>query len=71
RQFEIVGAPGPKATIALSAKLVDGAGHLKAARVFKQTTPVQALSPTDAVSAFNESFEALAGQLVLWVAQSG
>lgn len=71
RQFEIISAPGPKAAIALSAKLVDGAGHVKAARLFQQTAPVQTLSPTDAVSAFNQAFEALAGQLVLWVAQSG
>ena len=37
RQFDIATAPEPKAGIALSAKLIDGAGHLKAARIFEQS----------------------------------
>ena len=35
RQFDIATAPEPKATIALSAKLIDGTGQLKAARIFE------------------------------------
>jgi phospholipid/cholesterol/gamma-HCH transport system substrate-binding protein len=70
RQFEIAGAPSAQAAIALSAKLIDGAGHLKAAKVFQEAASIQTLSVTDAGAAFNDAFGTLAGKLVLWVAQS-
>jgi phospholipid/cholesterol/gamma-HCH transport system substrate-binding protein len=70
RQFEISATPGPKATIALSAKLVGGSGHLKAARIFQEVAPMSAVSVADARSAFDEAFGMLARKLVLWVAAS-
>ena len=69
RQFEITSAPGLKATIGLSAKLVDGTGRLKAANVFQEAAPIQNLSVADAAAAFNGAFRTLAGKLVLWVAE--
>lgn len=69
RQFEVVTAPTPMATIALSAKLVDATGHLKAARIFQETAPLAAVMPTDAGPAFKTAFGALATKLVLWVAE--
>jgi phospholipid/cholesterol/gamma-HCH transport system substrate-binding protein len=68
RQFEIAGVPGPQATIGLSAKLIDGAGHLKAAKIFQETAPIQTPSVGDTGAAFNDAFVKLAGKLVLWVA---
>jgi len=70
RQFDISVTPEPKATIAFSAKLVDGAGHLKAARIFQEVAPMSAVKVTDASSAFDEAFGILARKLVLWVAAS-
>jgi phospholipid/cholesterol/gamma-HCH transport system substrate-binding protein len=65
RQFEITGAGEPRASIALSAKLVDG-GQVKAARIFQQSAPLDALTPAKAAAAFNRAFDALARELVSW-----
>jgi len=67
RQFDISSGPEPRVTIALSAKLVDD-GHLKAARIFQQTAPLDGLTPAKAASAFNRAFDSLARDLVLWTA---
>jgi phospholipid/cholesterol/gamma-HCH transport system substrate-binding protein len=68
RQFDISGAPTPRASISLSAKLVDGSGHLQAARIFEQSAPMENLTPASAAVAFNHAFEALERDLVLWAA---
>jgi phospholipid/cholesterol/gamma-HCH transport system substrate-binding protein len=52
----------------VSAKLVDGSGHLQAARIFEQTAPLDNLTPAGAAAAFNRAFEALARELVPWTA---
>src|SRR6202008_786631 len=44
RRFEIATAPEPRAMIALSAKLVDGTGRLKAARIFETSSPIDGLT---------------------------
>ena len=66
RRFDIAFAPEPKANIALSAKLVDGAGHLKAARIFEQSTPIADLTVAHAAGAFDRAFGALARDVVGW-----
>jgi phospholipid/cholesterol/gamma-HCH transport system substrate-binding protein len=68
RQFDINGPPASRASISLSAKLVEGSGHLKAARVFEQSAPIDNLAPASAATAFNRAFEALAQELVPWTA---
>lgn len=68
RQFDISGGSAPRASISLSAKLVDGSGHLQAARVFERSAPLGSLTPASAAAAFNHAFEALARELVLWTA---
>jgi phospholipid/cholesterol/gamma-HCH transport system substrate-binding protein len=67
RQFDITTAPDLRASIALSAKLVDG-GQLKAARIFQQSAPLDSLTPTKAAAAFNRAFDVLARDLVSWTA---
>jgi phospholipid/cholesterol/gamma-HCH transport system substrate-binding protein len=67
RQFEITGAPEPRAQIALSAKLVDS-GQLKAARIFQQSAPIDGLTPAKAAAGFNQAFGTLARELVSWTA---
>jgi phospholipid/cholesterol/gamma-HCH transport system substrate-binding protein len=67
RQFEIVGSPA-KATIALSAKIVDAAGRIKAARIFEATAPLDELTPAKAASAFDRAFGELGRNLIVWVA---
>ena len=67
RQFDISGASDPHASIALSAKLVDS-GRLKAARIFQQSAPLDGLTPANAAAGFNRAFDALARDLVSWIA---
>jgi phospholipid/cholesterol/gamma-HCH transport system substrate-binding protein len=66
RQFEITDGADPKASIALSVKLIDGTGHLKAARIFQTTAPMQGVTVANAVAAFGHAFEGLARDVVTW-----
>jgi phospholipid/cholesterol/gamma-HCH transport system substrate-binding protein len=68
RQFDIVLAGSPRASISLSAKLVDGSGHLLAARIFTQSAPLDGLVPEKAAAAFNQAFNGLTRELVPWAA---
>jgi phospholipid/cholesterol/gamma-HCH transport system substrate-binding protein len=70
RRFEVASAPEPRAVIALSAKLVDGAGHLKAARIFDSSSPIDGLTVAKAANAFDRAFEALARDVVMWTASA-
>ena len=70
RQFELVMAPEPWASIALSARLLDGSGHLRAARIFKRDAPVKTLAAASAAKAFNEAFDMLAPELISWTFES-
>ena len=70
RQFEIGGAPRLQASLALSVKLVDGAGHLQAARIFEKTAPLESATPAAAAAAFNRAFDTLAREVVLWTASA-
>jgi len=68
RQFDMATAPEPKATIALSAKLIDGAGHLKAAHLFETSAPVGGLTVANATAAFGHAFDGIARDVVVWTA---
>ena len=68
RKFEISAGPEPKATIALSARIIDGAGQVKAARIIEKSAPIDGLAPGKASSAFNRAFDELARDLIVWVA---
>lgn len=70
RRFEVASAPEPRAVIALSAKLVDGTGHLKAARIFDRSSPIDGLTVAEAANAFDRAFEALARDVVMWTASA-
>ena len=70
RRFDIAVAPEPKATIAFSAKLVDPSGHLKAARIFEQSAPIAGLTVAWAASSFDQAFDTLARDVVMWAAGS-
>lgn len=70
RRFDIAIAPDPKATIALSAKLIDGTGNLKAARIFEQSAPMGSLTVPQAATAFSRAFDVLARDVVTWTASA-
>lgn len=70
RRFDIAIAPDAKVTIELSAKLIDGAGHLKVARIFEQSSPIDALTAAQAATAFRRAFEALSRDVVTWTASA-
>jgi len=70
RQFEISRPTHPQATISLSAKIVDSGGHLKAAKIFLETAPIDKLSAPAATAAFSKAFGTLAQKLVLWTADA-
>jgi phospholipid/cholesterol/gamma-HCH transport system substrate-binding protein len=70
RKFEITAEPEPRAIIAISAKLISGAGPVKAARVFERSAPVDGLSPGKAAVSFNRAFDELARDLIGWVSST-
>ena len=70
RQFDIAVSP-PQVNIALSAKIVDGSGHLKAAQIFTESEPLADISPPATKAAFDKAFGRLAQKLVRWVAGGG
>ncbi len=70
RQFEISQGPEAKATVALSAKLINAAGQVKAARIFQTSAPIDGLTPAQAVAAFDRAFDELGRNLIVWVASA-
>jgi len=68
RQFNVVPSSQAHVSIALSAKLVDGDGTVRAARIFEESAPLDAVTPVKVAAAFNQAFGTLARKLVLWVA---
>jgi phospholipid/cholesterol/gamma-HCH transport system substrate-binding protein len=68
RRFDIAITPAREATIELSAKLIDGTGHLRAARIFKQSTPIAGTTVPQAATAFSGAFATLARDVVTWTA---
>ena len=68
RRFEIVVSPEAKASIALSARIIDSAGQVTAARVLERSAPIDGLTPAKAAAAFDAAFGGLARDLVAWVA---
>jgi phospholipid/cholesterol/gamma-HCH transport system substrate-binding protein len=70
RRFDISVAPELKTTIAFSAKLVDASGHLKTARIFEQSAPVAGLTVAQVATSFDQAFDTLARDVVMWTATS-
>jgi len=68
RQFEITTSPDASAVIALSARIIDGAGQVKAARILQKSAPIDGLTPAKTGAAFDRAFGELASDLVVWVA---
>ena len=68
RQFEIAISPDARAVIALSAKIIDRTGQIKATRILQKSTPIDGLTPAKAEAAFDRAFGELASELVVWVA---
>ena len=55
---------------ALNAVSVDGAGNLKAARVFKQSAPIGGTTAPQAATAFSGAFDMLVRDVVTWTASA-
>jgi phospholipid/cholesterol/gamma-HCH transport system substrate-binding protein len=70
RQFDISVAPA-QVTIALSAKIIDAGGRVKAAQIFGESEALGDVSPSAASAAFNKAFGTLAQKLVRWAAEVG
>ena len=68
RQFEISIEPDPKAIISLSAKVINEAGEVKAARIFEASAPLDGVIPAKAASAFDRAFAELGRDLIAWTA---
>jgi phospholipid/cholesterol/gamma-HCH transport system substrate-binding protein len=68
RQFEIAVSPEADVKLALSAKIIDREGRLRAARIFEKSAPLDGLTPAKAAMAFDKAFSGLASDLVLWTA---
>ena len=70
RRFDITITPTTEVTIELSAKLIDGAGNLKAARIFKQSAPIGGITAPEAATAFSGAFDMLVRDVVTWTASA-
>lgn len=68
RKFEIEAEPEAKATIALSAKIVGVDGHVRAARIFESSAPIDGLTPANAVESFDRAFDEVGRNLIVWTA---
>jgi phospholipid/cholesterol/gamma-HCH transport system substrate-binding protein len=68
RKFEISLEPEAKATIALSVRIIDEKGQVKAGRIFESSAPMDAVTPAKAAAAFNHAFDELSDNLVVWTA---
>ena len=66
RRFDITIVPDQKVTIEFSAKLMDGARHIKASRIFAQSVPMSGLTVPQAAAAFSQAFDLLARDAVTW-----
>jgi phospholipid/cholesterol/gamma-HCH transport system substrate-binding protein len=70
RQFDIAIVPDLKVTVALTAKLIDGTGRLKSARILEQSVPLVDLTVPQAALAFSRAFDAMARDIVIWTASA-
>jgi phospholipid/cholesterol/gamma-HCH transport system substrate-binding protein len=68
RQFEISTEPNAKAVVALSAKVINEAGQVRAARIFETSAPLDGLTPAKAALAFDRAFAELGRNLIAWTA---
>lgn len=67
RNFSIAISTEPKADIEISAKLIAGDEQAVESRVFQQTDSLKSADSSSAVTTFQNGFETLARELVLWV----
>lgn len=68
RTFDIEPSDDARASISMSAKIVNEQNKVEAARVFEAQQSIGALDPAGAAAAFNDAFRSLARDLVLWTA---
>jgi phospholipid/cholesterol/gamma-HCH transport system substrate-binding protein len=67
RAFGIQTGPDPAATVELSVKVADNAGHIISSRIFRVSRPLTELRSETAMKALNESAGTAFSELVLWV----
>lgn len=70
RAFRITGDGELNAELSFSAKIVDKAGRVIAARVFTAKQRLDDRQPAAAVAAFNDAFGRIVGDLIPWVASA-
>jgi phospholipid/cholesterol/gamma-HCH transport system substrate-binding protein len=68
RRFEVATDGELTAVVALSARLLDKDGKVKASRLFEQQQKLEQLEPVAAVAAFNGAFGRLSKELIGWTA---
>jgi phospholipid/cholesterol/gamma-HCH transport system substrate-binding protein len=68
RRFEVATDGELTAVVALSARLLDKDGKVKASRLFEQHQKLEQLEPVAAVAAFNGAFGRLSKELIGWTA---
>jgi phospholipid/cholesterol/gamma-HCH transport system substrate-binding protein len=66
RSFYIEAAPSPKATVAITARLVDDKGAVSGARAFAAGVPAKSTDAADAAAALNRAFGEVAKEIVAW-----
>jgi phospholipid/cholesterol/gamma-HCH transport system substrate-binding protein len=66
RRFQIVTKPQPKAEIAFAVRITDSGGKIVSARSFDANAPAKGVETAPAVTALNDAFRKLAGEIVTW-----
>ncbi len=66
RNFSVQAGDAPNADVQISARIVNPAGKIVGARVFRKTVPETGLDAVSVIRAFNGAFEAVASEIVVW-----
>jgi len=70
RRFQITVDSGPKAEMALSARIVDKDGKVIASRLFEESEKFDKVEPQTAVTAFDAAFSRIAKNMIDWTVQA-
>lgn len=66
RNFSVQAGAEPSADVHISARIVNPAGRIVNAKVFRRTTPTAGMDAPSVIKAFNAAFEAVASEIVVW-----
>jgi phospholipid/cholesterol/gamma-HCH transport system substrate-binding protein len=70
RRFQLLTEPQPKADIAFAVRLTDSGGKVVSAKSFEVGVPAKSAETGPAVTAMNDAFKKIAGEVVAWAVET-